>query len=506
MEPSAKKRLRILFVSAKPTVDFSTFYMPVTPVWRRLYSWGIRWATGLRDWQIAPHTKAVLANRNITLEALANICTPDHDVDLHDEFFGQLKPEDCLGYDLVGISIFTATAKRGYELADGLRARGIKVVLGGSHVNCCREETLAHADAIVIGEAESSLPALLEDLQAGRTLQQVYAGPPPSLEGIKGYPPEKTFDGTAFPAYNLAYSRGCHFKCDFCAISQTQASFRHRPVEDTLADLDRAREQGIRFFYIADALMWGDRQAAKALLRGMRQRNILWYGQASLDVVRNEEMLDLLAASGCAVLGLGIESLRPESLKSVHKGQNNVNQYEKSIQALHDRGIRVNGYFVFGLDGDTLDTFHETAEFINSTGIEIPELFMLIPFPGTKLHQQLDAAGRLLTKDWNAYSRFANVPVFRPKNMSVQDLGEGIRYVEQSVYGYRGIIRRLWNAGRLTDPLSLVLNWGMHNRVRQMHGPWKDMRFKTYYTEQQLRETGVVPPGHPGKRSLAVVN
>ena len=488
---STKRRLRILFVSAKPIVDFSTFYLPVTSVWRRLYSWGIRWATGLRDWKIAPKTNAVLANRNITLEALANVCQPNHDVAIYDEFFGQLTPDDCVGYDLVGISIFTATAKRGYELADGLRARGIKVILGGSHVNCCQDETLAHADAIVVGEAESSLPRLLDDFASGRPLQNVYAGPAPSLVGIRGYPPEKTFDGTAFPAYNLAYSRGCHFKCDFCAISQTQASFRHRPVADTLADLDRAIELGIGYFYISDALMWGDREAAKELMRGMSKRKIQWYGQASLDVVRNEEMLDLLAASGCAVLGLGIESLRTESLKSVHKGQNNISQYEKSIAALHERGIRVNGYFVFGLDGDTLDTFHETAEFIESNGIEIPELFMLIPFPGTKLHKQLDAEGRLLTKDWSAYSRFANVPVFVPKNMSVQDLGAGIRYVEQCVYGYRGIVRRLWNAGRLADPLSLVVNWGMHNRVRQMHGPWKDMRFKTYYTQKQLIETGV---------------
>jgi radical SAM superfamily enzyme YgiQ (UPF0313 family) len=480
-------------VSAKPTVDFSTFYIPVSPLWRHLYSWGIRWATGVPAWKIAPHTNAVLANRNITLEALANICAPGHDVDTHDEFFGQLRPEDCLGYDLVGISIFTATARRGYELADGLRARGIKVVLGGSHVNCCQEETLAHADAIVVGEAESSLPSLLDDLAHDRPLHHVYAGPAPNLVGIKGYPPEKTFDGTAFPAYNLAYSRGCHFKCDFCAISQTQASFRNRPVADTLADLDRAVDLGIRYFFIADALMWGDRDAAKLLLTEMGKRKIQWYGQASLDIVRNKEMLDLLASSGCAVLGLGIESLRPESLKAIHKGQNNIGQYEKSIRALHDRGIRVNGYFVFGLDGDTLDTFHETALFIERNGIEIPELFMLIPFPGTKLHKQLEREGRLLSKDWNAYTRFANVPVFQPKNMSVQDLGAGLRYVEQTVYGYRGILRRLWNAGRLTDPLSLVVNWGVHNRVRQMHGPWKDMRFRNYYTQKQMAATGVVP-------------
>ena len=487
------QRLRILFVSAKPTVDFSTFHIPVTPLWRQLYTWGIRWATGLHRWKIAPDTNAVLANRNITLEALANICNADHDVDIYDESFGQLGPEDCLGYDLVGISIFTATAKRGYELADGLRARGIRVVLGGSHVNCCQEETLAHADAVVVGEAESSLPSLLDDLVHGRPLQKVYSGPAPSLVGIKGYPPEKTFDGTAFPAYNLGYSRGCHFRCDFCSISQTQASFRHRPVADTLADLDRASSLGIRYFYISNALMWGDRTAAKELLIGMSQREIQWYGQASLDVVRNEEMLDLLAASGCAVLGLGIESLRPESLKAVHKRQNNIGQYEKSIQALHDRSIRVNGYFVFGLDGDTLDTFHETALFIEKNGIEIPEIFMLIPFPGTKLHTQLDAEGRLLSKDWNAYTRFGNVPVFQPKNMSVKDLSDGIRYVEQAVYGTSGILRRLWHAGRLTDPLSLVVNWGMHNRVRQLHGPWKDMRFQSYYTARQLATTGIEP-------------
>jgi radical SAM superfamily enzyme YgiQ (UPF0313 family) len=437
--------------------------------------------------QIAPATKAVLVNRNITLEALANICEDDHDVETRDEFFGQVRPEDCSGFDLVGISIFTATARRGYQLADGLRARGVTVILGGAHVNACSEEALAHADAIVLGEAENVLPLLLDDLAAARPLQPVYGGSAPSLAHIKGYKPERVLDGTSFPAYNLAYSRGCHFKCDFCTISQTQYSFRHRPVADTLCDLDRAMSLGIRCFFIPDALMWGDREAARELLQGMANRSIQWYGQASLDIVRNEEFLDLLAASGCAVLGVGFESVRPESLKAIHKGQNNIDRYETSIAELHKRRIRVNGYFVFGMDGDTLDTFHETVLFIERCGIEIPEIFTLVPFPGTRLHQQLDAEGRLLSKDWNAYIRFGNVPVFQPKNMSAKDLADGIRYVEQVVYGYPGIVRRLRQADRLTDPLSLVVNWGMHNRVRQMHGRWKDMRFRDYYTNSRAR-------------------
>jgi radical SAM superfamily enzyme YgiQ (UPF0313 family) len=499
-----KKRLRILFVSARPTVDFSTFFIPVSPFWRCAYSRAIRWATGIRGWQIAPGANAVLINRNITLEALVNICEDEHDVETRDEFLEPVRPETCLGYDLVGISIFTATAKRGYELADALRARGVAVILGGAHVNACQDEALVHADAIVLGEAEETLPVLLDDLASGRPLRRVYAGPPPSLAHVKGYKPERTLDGFSFPAHNLAYSRGCHFKCDFCAISQTQYSFRHRPVAEALADIDRAVDKGIRYFFIPDALMWGDRDAAKSLLQGMSQRRINWFGQASLDVVRNGEFLDLLAASGCAAIGLGFESIRPESLRAIHKGQNNIGHYEDSIRGLHARGIRVNGYFVFGMDGDTLDTFHDTVLFIERNGIEIPEVYTLVPFPGTKLHRQLEVEGRLLTKDWNAYIRFGNVPVFQPKKMSVQDLADGIRYVEQMVYGYPGIIRRLWNAGRLADPLSLVVNWGMHNRVRQMHGPWKDMRFKTYYTTRQLATAGVSEVGSPTTRPAVV--
>ncbi|MCP4427865.1 MAG: B12-binding domain-containing radical SAM protein [Chloroflexi bacterium] len=481
------KRLKILFVSAKPEVDFSTFYIPLNRFWRPVYSRAMRWAMGVRDWEIPAEATAVLANRNLSLEALVNICQDDHDVDIYDEFYGQLTPDDCATYDLVGISIFTATAKRGYELADALRARGQTVILGGSHVNACQEEALAHADALVSGEAENSLPLLLDDFVNGRSLQRIYAGPPPDMTRISGYSVKNALDGTSIPALNLAYSRGCHFKCDFCAISQTQYSFRHRPVAHTLADMDKAIEAGIHYFVIPDALMWGDREAAKELLQGMAQRRINWYGQSSLDVVRNEEFLDLIAESGCITLGLGIESIRPESLKSIRKGQNRVEHYEESIAALHERDVRVNGYFVFGMDGDTLDTFHETALFIERTGIEIPEIYTLIPFPGTGLHKQLDAEGRLLTKDWNAYTRFANIPVFQPKNMSVDDLAAGIRYVEQMIYSKSGIVRRLKNGRRLTDPLSLVINWIMHNRVRHMHGPWKNMRFRDYYERKQAQ-------------------
>ncbi|MCP5098150.1 MAG: radical SAM protein [Chloroflexi bacterium] len=488
---SLEKRLKILFVSAKPDVDFSTFYIPLNRFWRPVYSRAMGWATGVKDWKIPSDATAVLANRNLSLEALANICQDNHDVDIHDEFYGQLTPDDCAAYDLVGISIFTSTAKRGYELADALRARGQTVILGGSHVSVCQEEALAHADAIVSGEAENILPVLLNDFASGQPLKRIYVGTPSDLTNIRGYSIENALDGMSVPALNLAYSRGCHFKCDFCAISQTQYSFRHRPVEHALADIDAAIAAGINYFVIPDALMWGDREAAKTLLRGMAERQVNWYGQASLDVVRNNEFLDLIAASGCVVLGLGIESIRPESLKSVRKGQNKVEHYEASIAALHERGVRVNGYFVFGMDGDTLDTFHETVLFIEKNGIEIPEIYTLTPFPGTGLHDRLDAEGRLLTKDWNAYTRFGNIPVFEPQNMSVDELAEGIRYVEQMIYSKSGIMRRLKNANRLTDPLSLVLNWVMHNRVRDMHGPWKDMQFKDYYerTLQQNKTT-----------------
>ncbi len=475
------RRLKILLVSAKPAVDFSTFYIPINNRWRSVYSAGIRWVTGVPNWEIPRGQNAVLANRNLTLEALANIIGDDHDVTLHDEFFGQVNAEQAARYDLVGISIFTATAKRGYELSDALRRRGCKVVLGGSHVQACREESLQHADAIVPGEAEDSLPGLLEDLAHGRDLQQVYSAPPPDLTRIRGYSPDHAFDGRSWPALNLAFSRGCVFKCEFCAISQTQVGFRHRPVAHTLADLDRGIAAGIRSFFIPDALMWGDRPAVRQLLTEMARRRIRWYGQASLDVARDLSMLDLIAQSGCSVLGLGIESIDPENLKLLHKRKNRTEDYEKTFCAMHERGIRINGYFVFGLDGDTPATFRRTAQFIEEHGIEIPEVYTLIPFPGTALHERLSAEGRILTRDWNAYIRFANVPVFRPKHMTPEELACGIRSVEQSVYSWRGILRRLHRAGRLRDPLSLFANAVMRNRVRKVHGPWKHMQFQDYY-------------------------
>lgn len=194
-------------------------------------------------------------------------------------------------------------------------------------------EALAHADAIVTGEAENILPELLNDFASGQPLKRVYVGSPSDMTNIRGYSIENALDGKSIPALNLAYSRGCHFKCDFCAISQTQYSFRHRLVAHALADMDAAIAAGINYFVIPDVLMWGDREAAKMLLRGMAEREINWYGQASLDVVRNKELLDLIAESGCLVLGLGIESIRPESLKSVRKGHNKVEHYEESIAA-----------------------------------------------------------------------------------------------------------------------------------------------------------------------------
>ncbi|MER3423005.1 MAG: B12-binding domain-containing radical SAM protein, partial [Nitrospiraceae bacterium] len=120
-------------------------------------------------------------------------------------------------------------------------------------------------------------------------------------------------------------------------------------------------------------------------------------------VAHHHEMVKLLAESGCSAMFMGLESINQESLKSVNK-QNSVKTYEELIRRIHDHGIDIHAGFVCGLDHEDVFTFERTAEWINRMGLTGALFRILTPYPGTRLFEELRAAGRLLTTDWTCYS------------------------------------------------------------------------------------------------------
>ncbi len=385
----------------------------------------LRRGTRIKHFMVPPHS----------LQLISALTPPEHQVNIVDEYHHRADPE--LQADLIGIGVWTASAKRAYELADHYRKRGIPVVLGGPHITVCPQEAMEHADAVVVGEAESVWGQVVQDAETHK-LQPVYYG--------KALP----LDRTPFPDWSairsddyiiqssVSTSRGCVRRCDFCYEScRPKPNFRQRPLAHVLKELD---ERPFPVIALIDNDLMSNKRYAKELLQALIHRKCYWLGMTSINTADDEELLDLMAESGCRTLFVGFESVVPESLQEVHKGCNRVDNYLRNIQRIHDRGIMVNGSFVFGFDHDDEDVFDRTVNFGIEAQLETATFTILTPYPGTTLHQRLEKEGRICDHAWSHYD--TTRVVFTPARMSLETLEAGYFRAYKKFYAWQAIIHR----------------------------------------------------------------
>lgn len=375
----------------------------------------------------------------LTLTTLAALIPPEipHTVECIDEGIADV-PMD-LDVDLVGITVITGTAVRAYALADHFRQRGITVVLGGPHVTLIPDDAQPHADAVVVGYAEDSWPALLHDYLAG-TLQPRYVMAPGLSLADRPFPRRDLLPSDRFLTNNVfEATRGCVHPCEFCVVPTAwgRTPFQ-KPIPDIIADI---RQHGARKLIFIDLNIIADRAHAKALFTALIPLKLQWYGLATVLLADDEELLALCARSGCRGLLMGLESLSTTNLKGSRKGFNAPDHYARVVERLHAHGIALQGCFVFGLDDDHPDVFERTAEFAIQAKIDLPRFAVVTPFPNTPLFRRLDAEGRILTRNWELYD--AQHVVFQPKHMSVQELQDGIELAWKRTYSVAGILRRI---------------------------------------------------------------
>lgn len=340
--------------------------------------------------------------------------------------------------DLVGISVITGNAPRAYALADYFRKRGIPVVLGGVHVTLLPGEAVAHADAVVLGMAETTWPEVVRDARAGR-LKRIYQATP-SEDAILHVPsPRQDLQNGryAMPATAQA-TRGCNHRCEFCVVPSIWKKFYTRPVADVVRDI---RAMPGKRFAFNDVSLLEDREYARELFTALIPLRKEWGGLCTADIGRDPEMLDLLERSGCKYLLIGFESLSVTGLATIRKRFNNTDHYRETVAALHDHGISVQACFVLGLDTDTPSIFRETVDWVSEAHVDIPRYSLYTAFPGTPLFRKLDSQERILSKNWDDYDTM-HVTV-KPMLMSPEELHEGFRWTYRETFRIRGILRRL---------------------------------------------------------------
>jgi len=377
---------------------------------------------------------------SLTLAQLAGITPGKHEVEAIFERYQNIDFE--WDGDLVGISCLTPLAPRAYEIADRFRKKGTKVVLGGWHPSALPMEAKQHADAVVIGEAEIIWPKLLNDLEKNE-LKPFYKNETPvDLSCIKSADREIN-QGISFVT-GIQASRGCPMGCEFCGVTNSPDGriFRKRPIEDVIEEIKSIRQKHLYFY---DPSMTINPDYAKQLFKAMQDLNKKFVCFGNVDVLGgDDELLKLASEAGCENWFVGFESISQETINKLGKKSNKVENYASSIKKIHEYGMAVIGAFIFGFDTDTKDVFDNTAGMIYDLSIDIAELTILTPYPGTPLFDRLDKEGRILTKDWSKYTEKENV-VFMPKNMKPEDLLDGTLRVKKKVNSLSGISTRLLN-------------------------------------------------------------
>ncbi len=396
--------------------------------------------------QFVNRGKVIASLPSLGLLTVAGL-TPD-DIDVAYREIADVDPAAELEeFDLVGISSYSAQVDEAYALADRYRAAGVPVVLGGLHVSLMPDEAAAHADSVVRNGAEGAWPRLLQDFRQGR-LQPRYEGLRAGVFEEPNYsrPRFDLLKGRPYNRITVQTSRGCPLNCEFCAASlRITSSFQQKSVEKTVAEIRAALDATEHpFFELADDNTFINKKWGKEFLRAIIPLGINWFTETDISVAEDEELLDLLAKSGCRQILIGLESPDREDLAGVDPGnwkRKHSDQYLEGIQRIQSRGVSVNGCFILGLDGQTKETFPRLKEFVDRAGLLEVQITVLTPFPGTPLYERMRREGVLLKERyWDRCTLFdVN---YRPKGMTVKELEEGMRWLFSEIYNEREYTRR----------------------------------------------------------------
>ena len=385
----------------------------------------------------------------LNLPLLAGMTPRDVDVRLVDENVEQVDLDEAA--DWVAITCMTASAPRAYRIADAFRRRRIPVVMGGIHPTVLPEEASAHADAIVVGEAEPVWRAVLEDLAGDRLKPRYESADRPDLAGLP-HPRRDLLRGERYLTINVVQTaRGCPNGCSFCTVSAVFGRrYRFRPVAEVAEEV---RSLGGWVGFVDDNIT-GHPRRAKELFEALIPLRIRWIGQADLAMANDPELLSLAARSGCKAMFIGLESLSQENLRATGKSPNLGLDMGDAISRIHKSGIEIIGSFVLGLDDDDPGVFARTVEFAQRHRLAAAQFSVLTPFPGTAVYEQFEREGRIADHDWSHYTMSS--VVFRPQHMTALELEQGQKHAYRRFYSIPSIVKRAMTVRGKFIPRLLV--------------------------------------------------
>jgi radical SAM superfamily enzyme YgiQ (UPF0313 family) len=382
-----------------------------------------------------PRWKRGISFPPLTMEAVAASIDTDADIKIINE---TVKPLDLDSrFDLVGISINTANAGRGYELARHFREQGAYVVMGGVHVSVLPEEALQYSNSVVVGEAEEAFQRLINDLLDGNP-QRIYKNAQPfDLSKLK--PPRRDLQAISedMVAPPVESSRGCCNACSFCYHSP----YSERPIGDIVREISELDSDLFRFI---DLNIGYNREFALELFKRIKHVGKKWFAEVQSNRLLDEEFLFYASQAGCFGVFAGYESVNQASIREARKGFNKPEEYTRGVGLAHKHGIMVKGSFIFGFDHDTKETFDRCVRLAIDMNLDLAAFNVLTPYPNTPLFGRLQSEGRLLytnfPHDWAKYER--TKAVFQPQHITPEELEEGVSRCWREFYSTDSIEKR----------------------------------------------------------------
>jgi len=322
--------------------------------------------------------------------------------------------------DLIAIScMLTCQIKRGWEIADRFRARGIPVIFGGIGTMIHAEETKEHADSVFLGEAEGRFGQVLQDLN-NKSLKPVYDFqwnfPNMNLVGParRNILNRELYNYRGVQMVDLIHaSRGCRYNCFCCCTPYLGGrEFRPRPIDDVVREV--AAIDNNRLFFVDNSLAQND-QWEKDLFRALIPLKKKWVSHPIKD---DDEILDLAAEAGCWY---------------VYQAIFDTSDYIRNrVKRLQDRGIGVEGTIILGMDEQDEDDIKRLVDFLLEIKLDLAEFTILTPFPHTPVRDSLQKEGRILSNDWNRYT--GGEVVYQPAKMSPSKLQDLYYYAWDTFY------------------------------------------------------------------------
>jgi len=375
--------------------------------------------------------------------------------------------EALAGMDVVGISSITRTMPPSLELARTLKALhpDIRIVFGGPHATAHPEEALEAGDVVVRREGDRTLVELMERMASDPAH--------PCLEGVEGisyrdrdgavvHEPDRAFltseelSCLPFPEYPdpvrrgithsvVVTSRGCPFRCEFCAvIAHFGSGYRFLDVETSVALVENTLRQTRKPIFFGDDNFPAKPGRTKAILSRILEKGLRmppWGAQVRVEAAWDDELLSLMKRAGCTRLYVGVESINEETLRAFHK-QSSRAKNEEAIRRFNEARFSVHGMFVLGSDQDTAETVRETVRFARKSMLAAAQFFSRIPLPGTPVTRRYREEGKVLSRDWHLYD--AHHVIVRPARLEPHVLQRELNRAHLEFYSWREALRRLF--------------------------------------------------------------